>query len=101
VFKGIDTTRPWPKAGMTTEKWKQVPLFDVDIHQLIATQDGVKLFPLIVGEPTSYCGDPHPHVVSWRGNLFLEDGHHRAVRTLIRGYTKIFARVLTIIDHGE
>lgn len=101
MFKGIDTTRPWPKAGMTTEKWKQVPAFTVDIRDLIATQDGVKILPLWVREDSSYCGDPLPHVVSWRGNLFLEDGHHRAVRRLIRGETTVLARVLTIIDHGE
>lgn len=101
MFKGIDTSRPWPKGEMTTEKWQQVPSFWVPIGELIATQDGIKLEPIINAPKISHCGDNNPHVVSWRGNLYLEDGHHRAVRTAIEGKTQIFARVLTIIDHGE
>lgn len=100
MFKAIDTTRPWPKTGMTTEKWKQVPSFWVPLNQLIATQDGVKLEPLmkLTG---SFSGDSTPHVISWRGNMYLEDGHHRAIRAAIAGQTQVYARVLTLVDHGE
>lgn len=100
MFKAFDPSRPWADTGMTTEKWKQVPIFTLGIDDLIATQDGVKLSPLITpGE--SFCGDEIPHVVSWRGNLYLEDGHHRVIGALCRNEKKIRARVLTVIDHGE
>lgn len=103
MFKAIDPSRPWPKGEMTTEKWKQVPAFWVPIGELIATQDGVKLEYLTHGDRgrPSFSGDPNPHVVSWRGNLYLEDGHHRAVRAMMQAKKEIFARVLTVIDHGE
>src|SRR4051794_15212442 len=105
MFKGVDVSRPWPHTGMTTEKWKQVPPFWIPISELIATQEGVKLAPLSDIKKSlryvSHSGDFHPHVVSWRGNLYLEDGHHRAVSAAISGNTQIFARVLTIVDHGE
>jgi hypothetical protein len=86
---------------MTTDKWKQVPPFWVPLGEIIATQDGVKLEPLIHGDRgrPSFSGDNTPHIVSWRGNLYLEDGHHRVVRAAIAGQTQVFARVLTIIDH--
>jgi hypothetical protein len=105
MFKHVDTTRPYPATEMTTAKWKQVPCFWVDISDLIATQEGVNFQPLIVIDRamryTSHSGDIHPHVVSWRGNLYLEDGHHRTVGRLFDGKKTVFARVLTIVDHGE
>lgn len=101
MFAGIDTSRPWPKTEMTTEKWKQIPPIFVPLNRLIATQEGVKFEALIGQAKPSFSGDNTPHVVSWRGNLYLEDGHHRAVRAAVAGQTQVFARVLAIIDHGE
>jgi hypothetical protein len=98
VFKAIisrDNGEPWGETGMTSAKWLDVPTTPVRVRDLIATQPGVLLHALTEGEPP-VGGDPHPHVIDWAGSLYLEDGHHRAVRALISGNDTITARVLRV-----
>jgi hypothetical protein len=82
-------------AGMTSEKWLDVPVQAVQTRFLIATQDGIYLKPLMKPE-TAVGGDSHPHVIGHKGRLYLEDGHHRAVRAMIEGRPLLFARVLFV-----
>jgi hypothetical protein len=65
MFAGIDESRPWPKTGMTSEKWLDVPTRAVQLRQLTLTQDGIYLKPLLHPE-TPVGGDRHPHVVQWK-----------------------------------
>lgn len=95
MFAGIDCARDWPPPGMTTGRWLRIPARPVPLGDLVATQDGVWLAPLL-GEPSSHCGDPIPHVIAWGGSLFLEDGHHRVVRAALNGRRHIPARVLVL-----
>jgi hypothetical protein len=99
VFKRIISREgdvPWGETGMTSKKWLKVPVEEVFIDQLIATQPGVLLHALS-DEYTQAAvgGDRYPHVIFWHGEYYLEDGHHRVVRTLLRGRATIEARVLT------
>lgn len=95
MFKAVDTSRAWPSQGMTSDKWLDVPVQIVWVQDLIATQDGVYLDPIIrPGMPVG--GDSYPHVVFWQGKYFLEDGHHRVMRLVIDGAVMIRARVLEI-----
>jgi hypothetical protein len=94
MFAGIDCTRAWPPAGMTTDRWLRLPPRQVALSDLYATQDGVYLAPLIDPGPSSHCGDPLPHVRLWNGRLYLSDGHHRAVRAALNGQQTLEARVL-------
>lgn len=85
---------PWNTKGMTTALWQSVPTRLVYIDELIATQGHLHIDALIGDPRVPVGGDEYPHVVEWRGELFLEDGHHRAMRALIRGETALRARVL-------
>lgn len=103
MFKGVDTSRPWPDTGMTSKKWEQIPPIPVYIRDLIFTQEGVYFAAVqkAAGAYRGEGGDIFPHVVVWLGKYYLEDGHSRAVRRMIDGSDTIMARVLTVIDHGE
>jgi hypothetical protein len=81
---------------MTSARWLLVPVVEVVIGDLWATQPGV-LFQSLIEPSVSVGGDPLPHVIAWDGRLFLEDGHHRVVRAVINGATTMPARVLTLI----
>lgn len=95
MFAGIDCARGWPPTAMTSARWLHVPTQPIPLHELHATQEGIYLHPLITAD-TPVGGDPHPHVVSWNGRLYLEDGHHRAVRAAIHGQRTLTARVLVL-----
>lgn len=98
MFKGIisrDNGEPWGSTGMTTAKWAHIPTRDVTITDLIATQPGI-LLRALTEENTPIGGDLIPHVINWQGNLYLEDGHHRAMRALLAGQRTLTARVLDI-----
>lgn len=52
----------------------------------------------LLAEDSTFFGDLFPHVVSWRGEMFLEDGLHRAVRAVLSQRNVLHARVLTLED---
>lgn len=89
-----DAGVPWPETGMRTEDWKTILCEFVKINELTATQPAVLLFALT--EEGSWCGDEYPHVIEWQGEMYLEDGHHRAMRALLLGQETMRARVLRL-----
>lgn len=94
MFKRIisrDNGTPWPSPGMTTAKWLTLPVREFLISELIATQPGILLHALAEDHVHLY-GDPHPHVVEWENEYYLEDGHHRVFKALLRGEKTIRAR---------
>lgn len=98
MFRAVisrDDGEPWGPTGMSTEKWLEVPPSYVLLDRLIATQPGVLFAGLTESLPQR---DPYPHVIRWRGDDYLEDGHHRAVRAMLLGYTTLRARVLNVFD---
>lgn len=98
TFRGVITREdgaPWGKTDMTSAKWRNVPVQTVFIADLVATQPGV-LFHGLIEDREPDGGDPFPHVVKWAGWLYLEDGHHRAVRAALRGEYTIQVRVIEV-----
>jgi hypothetical protein len=93
MFKGIDPSRPFPRTGLSSETWRDVPVRFVDIRDLVLTQDGVKFESVLnPGEPVG--GDRYAHVIFWNRTYYLEDGHHRVMRAALEGIWRIQARVL-------
>jgi hypothetical protein len=89
----IGTDRPYPATGIDTATWRTQPTRIVDVHDLTTTQDGVRLDGLLTGRTRSG-SDDYPHVVVWDGRLYLEDGHTRVARAVLRyGVRHIRVRV--------
>lgn len=85
--------RPYPPTRLSTARWiEEVPVRAVRIDQLTTTQPHVGIGSVLWG--TTNGPDPYPHVVSWRGRLYLEDGHGRIVRALLDGRATFLCRVL-------
>ena len=103
MFAGVisrDGGEPWGPTGMTTAKWRDVPVQLVRVSDLIVTQKGIE-FGHLIADRVPFGADPFPHVVRWRGKWYLEDGHHRAVRWAMKGLPEFLARVLVIEDEAE
>ena len=81
--------------GMTHADWGGIPPQQVRLDTLITTQKTLNLETLLAEDSTFY-GDLFPHVVKWGGELYLEDGVHRALRNALHRRAVMYARVLDL-----
>jgi Arc/MetJ family transcription regulator len=96
IFKRVDEGRPYPDHGLTTPKqWAEVPPRQVRLDELVTTRAQLDLRTLLSEDSTFY-GDLFAHVVEWQGELFLEDGLHRALRCALQQRPVLHARVLVL-----
>ncbi|MDQ6874886.1 MAG: type II toxin-antitoxin system VapB family antitoxin [Actinomycetota bacterium] len=92
IFKAVNDGRPYPDHGLTLKQWAAIPPQQVRLDELITTTREMGLDRLLAEDSTFY-GDLFPHVVEWEGQLYLEDGVHRAMRAALQQRNVIHARV--------
>ncbi len=98
IFKAVGDARPYPDHGYVTPKdWAAVAPRQMRLDELVTTKTTLDLEALLA-EDSTFFGDLFPHVVRWKGVLYLEDGLHRAVRTALHQRTILHARVLDLDD---
>lgn len=97
IFKRVGDGRPYPDHGLTPKAWAGVPPRQVRLDELVTTKDTLQLAALLDEDSTFY-GDLFAHVVEWRGELYLEDGLHRALRAALQQRNVLHARVHAIAD---
>ena len=95
IFKRVGDGRPYPDHEMSSRAWASVPPRQVRLDQLVTTKDTLQLAALLDEDSTFY-GDLFAHVVEWRGELYLEDGLHRALRAALQQRHVLHARVLPV-----
>jgi Arc/MetJ family transcription regulator len=95
IFKRIGEGRPYPDHGRTSRQWSEVAPRQVRLDQLVTTKRQLDLDALLAEDSTFY-GDLFAHVVQWQGELYLEDGLHRAVRAALQQRHVLHARVLEL-----
>lgn len=97
IFKRVGDGRPYPDHGLSSRDWAALPPRQVRLDELVTTKDTLWLGALLDEDSTFY-GDLFAHVVSWEGDLYLEDGLHRALRAALQQRPVVHARVL---DHAS
>lgn len=95
IFKSVCDGRPYPEHGFSQREWADVPPRQVRLDQLVTTKRVLDLDTLLSKDSTFY-GDLFPHVVQWQGDLYLEDGLHRALRAALHQRLILHARVLEL-----
>jgi Arc/MetJ family transcription regulator len=95
IFKQVGEGRPYPAHARTTREWAEVPPRPVRLDQLITTKAVLDL-RLLLSKDSTFYGDLFPHVIHWRGELYLEDGLHRALGAALHQRTVLHARVLDL-----
>jgi Arc/MetJ family transcription regulator len=97
IFKAVGDGRPYPEHGLTQSQWGELPPTQVRIDELVTTKREMDL-DRVMTEDSTYFGDLFAHVVQWRGELYLEDGLHRALRAALQQRPMLHARVLELDD---
>ena len=95
IFKAVRDGRPYPDHGLSTRDWAAVPPRQVRLDTLTTTKKELALDALLADDSTFY-GDLFPHAVQWHGELYLEDGLHRALRAALQQRNVIHVRVLDL-----
>lgn len=95
IFKRVGDERPYPEHGYTPRQWAAIGPQQIRLDQLVTTKRMLDLEALLEEDSTFY-GDLFAHVVSWQGDLYLEDGLHRALRAALQQRPTVHARVLEL-----
>ncbi|MFT4265360.1 MAG: type II toxin-antitoxin system VapB family antitoxin [Nocardioides sp.] len=92
IFKRVGEGRPYPDHGLTTKDWAALPPRQIRLDELVTVKDTLYLGALL-DEESTFFGDLFAHVVEWEGELYLEDGLHRALRAALQQRHVVHARV--------
>lgn len=96
IFKRVGEGRPYPDHGLTTPaQWATIPPRQVRLDELVTTKAQLDL-RTVLSEDSTFYGDLFAHVVQWRGERYLEDGLHRALRSALQQRPLLHARVLVL-----
>ena len=95
IFKRVGEGRPYPAHGYVQRQWAAIAPQQIRLDQLVTTKSTLDLEQLLEEDSTFY-GDLFAHVVSWEGDLYLEDGLHRALRAALQQRQTVHARVLEL-----
>jgi Arc/MetJ family transcription regulator len=99
IFKRVGDGRPYPDHDTSLRAWSELPPRQVRLDELVTTKRTLDLETLLA-EDSTFFGDLFAHVIEWKGELYLEDGLHRALRAALQQRPVIHARVLTLATNG-
>lgn len=83
VFKRVGNGRPYPDHGLSPSAWHQIAPRQVRLDELVTTKSVLDL-KYLLSKDSTFFGDLFPHVVRWKGELYLEDGLHRTLRAALQ-----------------
>lgn len=95
IFKLVQEGRPYPDHGLSPRDWSNVAPRAIRLDELTTTKKQLELDHLLDEDSTFY-GDLFPHAVQWEGEVYLEDGLHRAVRAALESRHTIHVRILDL-----
>jgi Arc/MetJ family transcription regulator len=95
IFKRVQDGRPYPDHGFSARDWANVAPRTIRLEELTTTKKELALDQLLDEDSTFY-GDLFPHAVQWHGEIFLEDGLHRALRAALENRHTIHVRILDL-----
>ena len=97
IFMAVGDHKPYPDHGSSPRQWGDLAPTPVRLEELVTTKRELDLEALFA-EDSTYFGDLFAHVVLWRGDMYLEDGLHRALRAALAQRPVLHARVLELPD---
>ncbi len=100
VFRGVLDSRPYADPPLSTRDWTTIPPKQVRLDDLITTKAELRL-DVLLAEDSTFFDDMFCHVVEWQGELYLDDGLHRAVQAALHQRVWLHVRVARLSDDGD
>jgi Arc/MetJ family transcription regulator len=100
VFKGVLTERPYPAPDLSFGDWGRLAPRQVLLAELITVKAELRL-DVLLDEDSTFFGDMFCHVVEWQGELYLEDGLHRAVQAALHQRAALHVRLARLAADGS
>jgi Arc/MetJ family transcription regulator len=100
VFQGVLDARPYPPPGLTSRDWAQIPPRLVLLADLVTVKAELRL-DVLLSEDSTFYGDLFCHVIAWQGDLYLDDGLHRAVQAALHQRASMHVRIAKLADDGS
>ena len=97
IFKSVLDSRPYPEPELSQDQWGQFAPRQIRLDELSTIKSTLDLNALLASDSTFF-GDLFAHVIRYKGELYLENGLHRAVRAALQGRTSLHARIYEIAD---
>ena len=97
IFKSVLDSRPYPEPDLSQDQWGQFAPRQIRLDELSTIKSTLDLNALLASDSTFF-GDLFAHVIRYKGELYLENGLHRAVRAALQGRTSLHARIYEIAD---
>jgi Arc/MetJ family transcription regulator len=82
LFKRVGDSRPYPDHELSSRDWANIRPTRVRLSTLTTTKRTLDL-EIVLADDSTFYGDLFAHVVQYRGELYLEDGLHRALRAAL------------------
>jgi Arc/MetJ family transcription regulator len=95
IFKRVQDGRPYPDHGLSPRDWANVAPRTIRLDELTTTKKELALDRLLDEDSTFY-GDLFPHALLYHGEVYLEDGLHRALRAALENRNTIHVRILDL-----
>ena len=92
--------RPYPPPEMSLRDWATIPPRQVRLADLITVKAELRL-DVLLAEDSTFFGDLFGHVIEWQGDLYLDDGLHRAVQAALYQRSTLHVRVARLADDGS
>lgn len=99
MFRGVLDERPYDPPALSLRDWATIPPRQVRLNDLITVKAELRL-DVLLAEDSTFFGDLFGHVFEWQGELYLDDGLHRAVQAALHQRSTMHVRVARLADDG-
>ncbi len=100
MFRGVLAERPYEAPLLSLRDWATIPPRQVRLADLITVKAELRL-DVLLAEDSTFFGDLFGHVFEWQGELYLDDGLHRAVQAALHQRSTMHVRVARLGEDGS
>lgn len=100
-FKAILAMSPYDPDMVKSVVWTELPPRLLNFRNLYLTVDTVQIQDLFTRDVRIWRAERLPHVVRYKGGLYLYEGHARIIRFALAGMPSTYVRIWSLDATGS